>query len=668
MRFLSHTLSKVSLNISIICCSFLFLMIGSYASAETQSCALLSYETLYDQTVNTQVTSASFKIVDITNGELTITNGEYSINGWPWDTEPTVLNEWDTLQLRHTTSSEPNNDVTTTISLCNKSIDFTSITTDWWPETITPDTNICGGSSIDFTLSGINNDNLLDDSLNLIHFFSGWNDVWGSLILLPLQELETPVTLTLWSQTQTCHKQVQGIYYNNLRGTRLRPLDTQTHNSLVWHDASYADLTVSWGLYMNCSWATSGTGDIYSMYGQVSYEYEGETSSLTFGTKLDIGSNTIIPEFHPNIQLFDNQIPLGYMYDSIGGIWFVWGLFQWDHNDVINNHLQTVGWNVNNTYAYEDNDPATSSIVLAGDNDQYVCNELNPTARDLVRWLVFKGNIGTSQATSDEERQSVAGNISQTNSNLIGSDTVNNATVRNTAIKNAEELCRGKRIKLDDLTTPESQDIICIQENTYKNETWTIDLASDTNIYDVPIIAKNINIQLNNHMWYDNDLAWRPPLQIFIDNGHLFLQGDQDQSKHINIDTAWYPQPSASTTQWIYLEGTIIVNGLILTTNKTNDIQPTEHKRYIHGTVSTLSTPWAVSPWRIKQIQNMFGSYASLVQDHISLADIFTGSCNAFDGKFSDGVPCDSEWDAYYYAPLIIIKKNFTPPSVLLQE
>jgi hypothetical protein len=53
------------------------------------------------------------------------------------------------------------------------------------------------------------------------------------------------------------------------------------------------------------------------------------------GTKLQYASNKIIPNMANSFQYFDNKVPMGYIYDSYGGIGYVGGSLS-GHENLIN--------------------------------------------------------------------------------------------------------------------------------------------------------------------------------------------------------------------------------------------------------------------------------------------------------------------------------------------
>jgi hypothetical protein len=95
---------------------------------------------------------------------------------------------------------------------------------------------------------------------NSAHFTYWGNDfAWIFFLLSPGYSWDS---ITLWSQTKTCSKQIKWLYYNDQRWFRLWPLDIQTLQtlqsaSITW----YNNLTMSGWWYTLCSW--SNPDEIY---------------------------------------------------------------------------------------------------------------------------------------------------------------------------------------------------------------------------------------------------------------------------------------------------------------------------------------------------------------------------------------------------------------------
>lgn len=61
-----------------------------------------------------------------------------------------------------------------------------------------------------------------------VHFAYGGNDFAGIIFWLTGETLGSPQNITIngGSQSINCTRHLRGLYYNNMRGWRIRPLDT----------------------------------------------------------------------------------------------------------------------------------------------------------------------------------------------------------------------------------------------------------------------------------------------------------------------------------------------------------------------------------------------------------------------------------------------------------
>ena len=166
------------------------------------------------------------------------------------------------------------------------------------------------------------------DRFTDIAFNTPGNDFGGGAFWLPSESLATPAVVSLNSKTKTCLKQVRGMYYNPQRGNAIWPLDQATLLALKSQTSGYDDLTMDGGLYTTCSGSgttVGDTSDVYSLYGQINYHLKGENTQLVAGTQIAFTGNTMAPAFAESLQYFNNASPVGFLYDSVGGVGFVGG-------------------------------------------------------------------------------------------------------------------------------------------------------------------------------------------------------------------------------------------------------------------------------------------------------------------------------------------------------
>ena len=237
------------------------------------------------------------------------------------------------------------------------------------------------------------------------------------------------------ADTRKCTKEIRGLYFSNAHGDRILPLDQDSLSGLAAIDPSYHDLNISGGRYTSCTGMAGGgsaTGqDIYSIYGQINYTWTGGTSrKLQAGRKYDFANNAIITGMPlvPSLQYFNNQTPLGYMYDTVAGLGFIGGQMTSGQNEAVLNDLNS-GAAINDIFQFTDG----STTVLNAHTtwgDFTFTGELNPGINTLWH-IALLGNVLLSKGgLSSADRTSILGNPDQ-QSSIVVSDKMNISTVIN---------------------------------------------------------------------------------------------------------------------------------------------------------------------------------------------------------------------------------------------
>lgn len=125
----------------------------------------------------------------------------------------------------------------------------------------------------------------------------------------------SPQTITVWSQTITgCTQQLRGLYFNNQRWWRMWPLDQQSLAAMQAIDSSYNNLTLTGGLYTNCSGVTQT-----NVYGYIQHNRSGTLFHLIAGVNYNLANNTYTSAFDSTLQ-FSNLSAQGHLFDPLGGI------------------------------------------------------------------------------------------------------------------------------------------------------------------------------------------------------------------------------------------------------------------------------------------------------------------------------------------------------------
>ncbi len=369
------------------------------------------------------------------------------------------------------------------------------------------------------------------------------NSFQGGFFWLPTRQLPpwginiqfTDSTATLHSKT--CTKQVRGLYYTNAKGARLWPLDQQTLSWLVQLDASYANLSINGGLYTTCS-PLYASGDQYSIYGHITYSQNiwgtwTWAGTLSAGFMYDHTQNRIdLSEwFHQTFQYFNNQTPLGYVYDDIGGIWFVWWVLPTAaHSGVLNLIKNDITRNINNIFWLWSN-----WLQLSGFGGVYDLSTWSNAWLDTLWNISVLWNVLLSRWwLTEEDRVSVLGNPNATSS-VTFSDVISSEDILNELRKNANNLCRWqyKHNQWGDFTNIALgwEKVVCIYNDAWWTEfdvnEWSADDPVIINLSDPWDVAsyhwKEIIVRGRNVV-----LRWSVPsnehaLNIFVDNGNILL-------------------------------------------------------------------------------------------------------------------------------------------------
>jgi len=164
-----------------------------------------------------------------------------------------------------------------------------------------------------------------------VHFRRWGNDFQWMFLRNGTQNLSPAENVILGSTTIQCNKRVKGLYYNNQRWARWRPLDQASQTTLATIDANYASMTVTGGLYTDCVGYSS-----QAVFGQVTQIFGSGTYNLVAWVTFTFNTNLYTTPF-ANTLLVQSPNASGYVYDSAGGIGQVIGT-------ISNNGGNNNGW------------------------------------------------------------------------------------------------------------------------------------------------------------------------------------------------------------------------------------------------------------------------------------------------------------------------------------
>lgn len=523
----------------------------------------------------------------------------------------------------------------------------------WWYAAITFQDNLIGAQAITNNYTPIN-------------FIAPGNDFAGGIIWLTNKKLETSVTITDNESQISCESQIRGLYFNSQRGERLWPLDAETAADFGW-TGSDVGLEIDGGRYTDCS-SQGGSLDNgfieYSVFGTISYDYEGINYALVAGAAMDYNANTLGSLWINGLQYINNQTPVWYIYDSAGGIGFVWGRVNNSNSDPrsdIDNDIRT-----QHAALLSDLSTKTTTINRAvyqwwGSNFSLFGQNIEwydaTAALNTKLWFAVLGNIGMGRGYTETIKRSILGNP-WAQSNISEVSSVNAANRINQAKKNAARLCRWVTEEWLWGRVHYSDEVICVAEDTeiiirangdtiavdsYPPQTQTISINGRT-------IVTTSDIAID-----ESHSPASEPLEIYVD-GHVRIVADADD--RVDITAEGFPTiTNTDVTQWLFYKMTLIANGLLMGPSNTS----IDHKLYLHGKIATLNTASDARDTRNQQV----GSNESQPL-LVSLSKLFSRRCNPSTGKGPDDAVCNAPNDEFALIPLVVIDQQY--PSRLLQQ
>ena len=132
--------------------------------------------------------------------------------------------------------------------------------------------------------------------------------------------LSTPevIYLTGSSSSVTCSKQLEGLYYNAIRGAKLWPLDQNSLQKLKELDGSYNGMVIQGGLYTNCTGTNVQSNFVI---GQVTHNQAGLKYELFAGMRYNLVENNmnITQDLYGGTLTYQDNTFQGRIYDLYGG-------------------------------------------------------------------------------------------------------------------------------------------------------------------------------------------------------------------------------------------------------------------------------------------------------------------------------------------------------------
>ncbi len=163
-----------------------------------------------------------------------------------------------------------------------------------------------------------------------------WNNFWWLFFIKNIESLTNPESVQLWSQTKICKKKINGIYYNNQRWMRFRPLDINSLNTLKNIPWNYDDTQLSWWFFTDCESYPSNR-----IYWNITHTVWWYNYELIAWVELNFGWNTYfnfwwilnLPRLWQALSLTPTHNWIFLSWHIFDNYWWIW-MVRWSWNCV----------------------------------------------------------------------------------------------------------------------------------------------------------------------------------------------------------------------------------------------------------------------------------------------------------------------------------------------
>ena len=576
------------------------------------------------------------------------------------------------------------------------------------------------------------------------------------------------VSIGEWDIKYECESRVKGFYYNSERWERLWPLDWETAKTWSDMNMQ-KDLTTEWWIYTRCRpagyserlcvdcqrWVWSNgececekddNGNCiiaetlcgeepcpetdsavcirdlneqyaaeFAFYGQVKHVYKGQKFGFVIWTdyKRESGENWIsIKRWEngkvvlvPTFILAFSKVPMGFVYDYNGGIWFAWCklIIDDDSPNPISDIRLTMSYlrkvilegQLNEVFSYSDREGLNPKEPEQpeGEEDKYPdlrdrveCKDIWLAANSLIK-VIVEWLVGMNRESDLE----VMWNETDSKMQYFSSSDINNSTLVNYAKKKSEVLCRWKWKEIDD-----SRVVAINSDGVTVNDVDGVFLWSlaclDLGNKGIPVsaglsaaikdawktlIVKNGNVIVNPFTTDEaNNSAYH---DMFINNGDLVINETEGAQKFV-FTTQWFISGDnvgdfisdveewvQNTPErvymwklsgvWLFIRWNFIVDGSV---RGTADDGKLKNKYFIHGKFTTKDSfedlkdifIWRCVGWYVKdKAWNILTNQWKYCPRSIPCNRILGSECGWY------------AWiNPYESASLVVIDQNYASP------
>jgi hypothetical protein len=424
-----------------------------------------------------------------------------------------------------------------------------------------------------------------------VSFIWWWNSYAWSLIFNNQTSVNKTIQFDSDGTSITCKRQIHWYYFNTARWVGLLPLSSQTYMN-DW-------LTVNGWVYTSCGHGARLYDIVWIL------EYQKTWASLwtvVFGVETDEMTNSSNGRYQAGALSWkiSNGVN-GRFFDTMFGIGTITSTNNW--TEEIGNVSSLIG-TFTNIY---------------------------------VQW-----HIWIWQSVDPSEREILTVNLAGTKTLLTSTDEILSADVINSVSKNTAKQCR----TTDAYTVANAnagqlgwKKFICIDVAW---GSFTIDSNNIWYLANKDIVFLHGDVILDHSMYKSTN--YTNYLSIYIPDWNLIFESDISSNDMSEIDNNWFlVTTNTSSTQWVYIVGNFIVNGLIVWSNyNSQTYKSIPFKTFIHGKLISLNTFTTVSAKREKLLEKLlqsrwhtFGMLKNTPNEYFinnqwsaSMGDIFSWRCD----------------------------------------
>ena len=516
-----------------------------------------------------------------------------------------------------------------------------------------------------------------------IKFSDHGNDFWWFMYISSLEQGEYSVSV--WSDTYNCDRQVIWWYYNAERGERLWPLWRSSRGDRARWEDQISDF--KWWLYTSCmKGSIEGTSyddalaecgeeddsckqevlDKYTIdggyYWYIDVEFEGIHFVMWAWMEYNTGWIWIEPKVNSKLApTFMNvmDIPVWFIYDKDWWIGFAW--CDWDVNAIktIINKISDGTTTLASLFEKEWKILKPKASELG--EDLVTCENPGSAWGSLlwlvVEWIVWlnKDNLWEYQNDEDRKMQYFYG------------VNVNNATLINYTRQKAESICRWKRWN----GTSISDKIACV-DLSQSGAPLVLDARNYSSFSGKTLVVKNGNVVIRpiNSTW---ELNWIGHYDIFVDKWNLIIQEDSAMKFVFNV--AWF----VNTAMWVDEFNSNVASAFGDTSK-----EPAQRVYTWREVAAGALLKWnfivnwhIIGSWSTDNLKNKYFLYGKFTSKdwYDELRNVFSWKCGST-LKWTDGNWCpgsctnidycptwsDSVQHGYQKAPLVVIDQSYDSP------